>query len=89
MRRRLDALQMLRFADEMVSANTHIEDRANQLRKAGYSCFDALHLAIAEAAEVDSMLTTDDRFLRQVHRGLGKPSVRAENPLDWIKGVQP
>ena len=89
MRRRLDALEMLHFADKMIYPDARIEARAISLHGFGYGRFDALHLAIAEAANADWMLTTDDRLLRQVHRGLGKPSVKTENPLDWIKEVQP
>jgi predicted nucleic acid-binding protein len=57
--------------------------RGEALRKIGYGTFDALHLACAEFARVDVLLTTDDRFLRKVKRGLGKPTVRAMNPVDW------
>jgi predicted nucleic acid-binding protein len=86
MRRRLDSLAMLRFADEMIHPDTRIEARANHLHKAGYGRLDAFHVALAEGADVNSFLTTDDRFLRKIQRGLGMPLIQAENPLNWIKG---
>jgi predicted nucleic acid-binding protein len=80
---------MLRFADEMVFPDTRTEARADSLHKTDYGRFDAFHLALAEGADVNSILTTDDRFLRQVQRGLGNPSIQPENPVDWVKGVHP
>jgi hypothetical protein len=39
--------------------------RALQLEAAGYGGFDALHLACAEAGDVDVLLTTDDKFVNR------------------------
>jgi len=63
--------------------------RADQLERLGYGAFDALHLAAAEQGNADMLLTTDDRFFRQARRGLGRPTVRVENPIDWAKGIVP
>src|SRR5438552_14675416 len=52
-------------------------------RFTGYGVFDALHLACAEAARVDVMLTTDDSFVRKASRGDGRPRVAVRNPLSW------
>jgi predicted nucleic acid-binding protein len=46
------------------------------LEALGYGALDALHLASAEQALVDVLLTTDDRFIRQAERRLGKPTIR-------------
>jgi hypothetical protein len=48
-----------------------------------------LHLACAEQAQVDGLLTTDDRFIRRVHRGLGDSAIRVENPVNWRRGFTP
>ena len=53
----------------------------------GYGAFDALHLACAEQGFVDAFLTTDDRLIRQVGRGLGKPTMRVLNPVNWVQEV--
>ncbi len=87
--RREDALGMLRFAAEVRSFNDSLAFRAKVLESIGYDSFDAFHLAFAEEAKVDLFLTTDDRFLRKIVRGLGNPVVRAANPLDWVRRRMP
>lgn len=87
--RREDALAMLTYAAEVCAPNSVVADRARALNALGYGEFDALHLAIAESSEVDLLLTTDDRFLRKAQRGLGKPSIRVANPLDYAQEVKP
>jgi hypothetical protein len=47
--------------------------------------FDALHLACAEQAMVDVLLTTDDRFTHQAGRLLGNPTIRVLNPVNWLQ----
>jgi hypothetical protein len=58
------------------------------LATAGYGAFDALHLAHAEETQVDALLTTDDRFVRQTIRGLGNPMIRVVNPVEWVREVR-
>jgi predicted nucleic acid-binding protein len=59
----------------------HAAARARHLRTQGLRDIDALHLAVAEAAAVEVLLTTDDRFIRAV-RALQPPSpVRVQNPV--------
>ena len=58
--------------------------RAIELQGMGFHFFDALHIACAEEAGVDVLLTTDDRFLRLASR-LGKQlTVRVANPVNWL-----
>jgi hypothetical protein len=57
--------------------------RAKNPQAAGYGAFDALHLACAEAAQVDVPLTTDDGFLRKASRRDGSPRVLVRNPVCW------
>ena len=45
--------------------------------------FDALHIACAERAAVDVLLTTDDRLRRRAQREASKLAVRVENPAKW------
>jgi predicted nucleic acid-binding protein len=87
--RRADALGMLPFATEFRLPNKEVAARARFLNALGYGNFDALHLAIAEHSKVDLLLTTDDRFLRQAGRGLGNPTIRVVNPLDYVQEVKP
>lgn len=87
--KRQDALALLSFTDEKPPLSSRIIGRAALFEMAGYGAFDALHLAMAEASGVDVLLTTDDRFLKQAERGLGNPSVRVLNPLNWLKEREP
>jgi hypothetical protein len=59
--------------------------RAQDLVGVGYGPFDALHIAAAEAAGADVLLTTDDRLLKRAARQLGNPRILVRNPLSWIK----
>jgi predicted nucleic acid-binding protein len=86
---REDALSMLPFASEFHRPNAAVADRARFLNLLGYGKIDALHLAIAEYAKVDLLLTTDDRFLRLAGRGVGNPFIRVANPLDYLQEVKP
>jgi len=81
--KRQDALVLLTYAGPLVEATAEIAERAEELYRLGYGAADGLHLAFAEADHVDILLTTDDRFLRQAARGLGRPLVRVANPVNW------
>ena len=82
-------MALLALASEIIEENDQIAHRAKALHKAGYGVFDALHLACAEAARVDVMLTTDDRFVRKASRGDGRPRVAVRNPLFWSQENSP
>ena len=42
------------------------------------------HIATAEFARCDVLLTTDDRFLRRVARNVGTIHVKCENPMQFV-----
>jgi predicted nucleic acid-binding protein len=86
---RLESLEMLSYATERIFLDDAMVERAEALEGLGYGAFDALHLASAERARADFLLTTDDRFLRQARRGLGEPLVPVRNPVNWIKEFRP
>ena len=58
--------------------------RAAELQNLGFGPFDALHIACAEHAEVDVLLTTDDRMLRLALRIKEKLRVKVTNPITWL-----
>jgi hypothetical protein len=64
-------LELLASSTERIILTEEAFQRAENLETLGYDAFDALHLACAEQAQVDELLTTDDRFIRRVQRGLG------------------
>ena len=51
--RRLENAALLALASESIEVDNSIADRAANLQIAGYGAYDALHLACAEAAQVD------------------------------------
>lgn len=84
-KRRAEAQALLRLAGEKHLIDAGTADRARQLELAGYSPYDALHLAADESANADVLLSTDDRFIRKASRGLGRPLIAVQNPVSWFK----
>lgn len=87
--RRLENTALLTLATESLEVDAVIARRAADLQIAGYAAYDALHLACAEAARVDVLLTTADGFIRKVSRRDGRPLVAVRNPLFWSTGNLP
>jgi predicted nucleic acid-binding protein len=85
--RRNDALKLISLAGELLRPHRVSIDRSRALAALSYGAYDALHLACAEQAYVDVLLTTDDRFTRQAERGLGKSTVRVLNPVNWLQEI--
>lgn len=85
MKRRVQAEALLSIASIRIEIDEEIALRARRLESLGYGPFDALHIAAAEAARTDALLTTDDRLLKQTKRKLGNPRVPVWNPLSWVK----
>ena len=59
-------------------------ERAKELTGVGFGAYDALHLACAEAAGVDVLLTTDDRLVKRASRLASRLTVRVANPAQWL-----
>lgn len=59
--------------------------RGLELERLSFRAFDALHLACAEAAQVNVFLTTDDGLLRKASRHKAVLRVRVMNPLLWSR----
>lgn len=59
-------------------------NRAAELARLGFGQLDALHIASAESANCDVMLSTDDRLLKKAGRNAKAMKVRVENPLQWL-----
>jgi predicted nucleic acid-binding protein len=84
--RRLGNAALLRLANQTIEVDQKTAGRAKDLEAVGYGALDALHLACAEAAQVDVLLTTDDGFVRKASRIDGSPRVPVRNPVSWSKG---
>lgn len=80
-RRRVEAL--LSCAGSKVAAGGRERQRGRDLQGLGFSAFDALHLACAESAGAEVLLTTDDRLRGRATRENSRLAVRVENPAKW------
>jgi len=87
--RRRDALRFLSMASETVYPTASTLLRTNQLHANGIGDFDALHLAIAEEAQVSALLSVDDRFIKRAASRPDPNLTVVENPIDWCRRRQP
>lgn len=73
------------FIQENIEIGEKEERRAMELQAEGFQLFDSLHIACAESAKADVLLSTDDRLLKLAKRNSKKLDVRVENPLVWVE----
>jgi predicted nucleic acid-binding protein len=59
--------------------------RGRLLESLGLGVYDSLHIACAEAAGADALLTTDDALIRRARRLQHQVGVRVMNPVTWVK----
>jgi hypothetical protein len=84
-RRKVEVL--LSVAQSKVTAGMRERRRGRELEALGFRAFDALHIACAESARAEVLLTTDDRLRSQAARQQEKLAVRVENPAKWYPEV--
>lgn len=85
--RRAKALAMAQLRSLTVPADQAERARALELLGIGFGYMDALHVACAETAHCDVMLSTDDRLLGKSRTHKERIMVRVANPLQWIAEV--
>jgi len=78
---------LLQFAGGDRSLSDAEIKRGEALERLGFKSSDALHIACAEAAGCDVLLTTDGRMLRTARRHKRELGIRVENPVDWVREV--
>lgn len=66
-----------------MAINEQITIRAQALTQIGLAPLDAAHLACAEAAACDYLLTCDDPMIRRAQRAA--LTLRISNPLDYLE----
>jgi predicted nucleic acid-binding protein len=66
-----------------IAINEQISTRAQELSQAGFGALDAAHLACAETAACDYLLTCDDPMLRRAQRVA--LTLRVYNPLTYLE----
>ena len=82
--RKQHALAVLEKANTVIYIDDIIEQRARLFVEVGIKPLDALHLASAEAAEVEYLCTCDDRFLKKA-RQQSDLSVKVVSPVTLIE----
>lgn len=86
--RQARAKMLLPEANSIVMLTPEIFTRSEELQKFGFKPADAVHVAAAESAEVDILLSCDDQFCRTGRRCARKLRVRIDNPLAWLDEVE-
>ena len=78
-------VEFCELAQEKVYANDATAKRADELQALGFGALDSFHVALAEYADADVLLSTDDKLIKLANRlGLG---LRVDNPLKWLSEV--
>lgn len=86
--RRDEALAALRLATERLALNDKTEALAASFEATGMPPMDALHLAVASLAQVDYLVTCDDRFLKK-SRNLAGLACKVISPLTFVLEKMP
>jgi predicted nucleic acid-binding protein len=81
---RLEIDVLLERADIWIAHDGAIDERAAELRKLGFREFDAYHLAAAESAGCDFLVTCDDRFLKAARRSAATIGVPVTDPIRLV-----
>ena len=84
---REDIKKLLRNAHQYVLVGIREELRSEQLESFGFKPLDVLHIACAENANADILLTTDRRMLRRAKNYHFQLRIRVENPHIWLQEV--
>ena len=62
--------------------------RAAELERFGFKPADAVHVAAAERAKADVLLSCDDRLCRLAKRRQRDLQVKVANPIDWLREME-
>ena len=85
--KREKVLRILQFSAIQVHLNQKIDNRSQELEMLGFGLYDSFHLACAEVAKADYLLTTDDRLLKRAVSYQGNLDVIVDNPVTWLMKV--
>ena len=82
--KRANTLAMTAYSGLHVPTMETVATRASHIESLGIVGFDALHIAAAEAAGCDYLVTTDDRLLKKSKRHQDQLVVSLLNPIDIV-----
>ena len=72
-------------ATEHIDFTEGIYSRAKELESFNIKSYDALHIASAEAAQADVVLTTDSKLINGAKRA--NTPIPVKNPMVWLSEV--
>jgi len=78
--------KVMKLAVAVHAVDESIRQRAKILKDANIKALDALHIAVAEAADVDYFVTCDDRLIRRYRRLASQP-VKVCDPTEFVRVV--
>jgi len=76
--------ELLQAAENKIILTEEIDKRSQEIEKLGFGLYDSFHIACAETAKVDSLLTTDDRLLKKAIKYSHLLKVKLDNPVTWL-----
>ncbi len=85
--RRNRLLKLCDKASRIIKLNEEIYTLSENLKQIGFKSFDALHLACAEKAGVDILLSTDDKLIKKAAQCDNILTIKVDNPLTWLHEV--
>ncbi|AOY80593.1 MAG: PIN domain-containing protein [Moorea sp. SIO1G6] len=82
---KLDRIRkLLQVAENQIILTDEIDKRSQELENLGFGLYDSFHIACAETAKVDVLLTTDDRLLKKAIKYSHLLKVKLDNPVTWL-----
>ena len=76
--------ELLQVAANKVILTEQIDKRSQEIENLGFGLYDSFHIACAESAKVDVLLTTDDRLLKKAIKYEHLLKVKLDNPVTWL-----
>ena len=77
-------IKLLQVAENKIILTDEIDKRSKEIEKLGFGLYDSFHIACAETAKVDVLLTTDDRLLKKAIKYSHFLKVTLDNPVTWL-----
>ncbi|OGU39610.1 MAG: hypothetical protein A2X61_11250 [Ignavibacteria bacterium GWB2_35_12] len=79
------AMELLNKSSNKVLLNNEIINYAKEIEQFGFKTFDALYIATTIIAEVNVLLTTDDKLISLAKKNKNIIKIKVENPIEFIK----
>lgn len=76
--------ELLQVAKNRIILTEEIDKRSQEIEDLGFGLYDSFHIACAESAKIDVLLTTDDRLLKKAIKHKHLLKVKLDNPVTWL-----